>query len=553
MKKTILITMMAVCSMQMQAQFSGNGQGTEKDPYQVTNADELFEVRNNLSAYYIIMNDIDLTKWIQEDNPKYGWSPIGTEKTPFTGNLNGNNKLITGLNINRSEASNVGLFGYTQDANINNIVLINPIIYGKDNIGGIVGYALLTSKGTYTLKNSMVCGGTIVGSNNVGGVIGNADAVYSAPSCTSYSSDNYYSNCYFDNNYCSANITGSENAGGIYGVINSGSYTAEITYNWTSKNYGYTKITPQITNNRFDGEVKGDSNIGGIAGALKTKQFNLQDAVIGVFERNIITGRVVGKNSVAGVIGNAPEGSFTGSLASNVCCSDTISASQTEAFCISAIVGSQVVNNYHLFTAVLISNNKEREIADDDNNGTGYSLKNLQKQSTYAGIGYNFNTEWGMVEGATFPYLKNQSAPAWSTSFQDGSKGSIVGKAYGNGKVYVNIGENIYEGNILDKTWSISLGNIASGTEAKIFACYNGMTPSVCTRAISSSAPIVTILAGDANGDGMVDTADVTAIINYILGKPSASFNKENADVTGDGDILIDDAVQTVQLIMNAQ
>ena len=88
---------------------------------------------------------------------------------------------------------------------------------------------------------------------------------------------------------------------------------------------------------------------------------------------------------------------------------------------------------------------------------------------------------------------------------------------------------------------------------AKVFACYNGLTPSVCSKSISSSAPIITIIAGDANGDGVVDTADVTAIINYILGKPGASFNKENADVTGDGEILIDDAVQTVQLIMNAQ
>ena len=66
MKKYLLIVVMFVCSMSMQAQFSGQGSGTEKDPYQITTADELFEVRNDLSAYYKVMEDIDLSAWITE-------------------------------------------------------------------------------------------------------------------------------------------------------------------------------------------------------------------------------------------------------------------------------------------------------------------------------------------------------------------------------------------------------------------------------------------------------------------------------------------------------
>lgn len=60
-------------------------------------------------------------------------------------------------------------------------------------------------------------------------------------------------------------------------------------------------------------------------------------------------------------------------------------------------------------------------------------------------------------------------------------------------------------------------------------------------------------LYGDANGDGAVDAADVVSIINYILGKPSSSFNNKNADTNGDGQILVDDAVGTVNLIMSNQ
>ena len=61
------------------------------------------------------------------------------------------------------------------------------------------------------------------------------------------------------------------------------------------------------------------------------------------------------------------------------------------------------------------------------------------------------------------------------------------------------------------------------------------------------------VLTGDSNSDSVVDAADVVCTTNYILGKPSSSFNEKNADVNIDGQILIDDAVGTVNIIMNEQ
>lgn len=64
-------------------------------------------------------------------------------------------------------------------------------------------------------------------------------------------------------------------------------------------------------------------------------------------------------------------------------------------------------------------------------------------------------------------------------------------------------------------------------------------------------------LAGDANGDGAVTIADVTAIIGYLTGNPPADFNKKNANVDGDLDatgepnITITDAQRVVNLILN--
>jgi hypothetical protein len=56
---------------------------------------------------------------------------------------------------------------------------------------------------------------------------------------------------------------------------------------------------------------------------------------------------------------------------------------------------------------------------------------------------------------------------------------------------------------------------------------------------------------GDGNGDGTVTIADVTAIVNHILGKPqSGSFNEVMADTNGDGAVTIADVTATVNLIL---
>lgn len=59
-----------------------------------------------------------------------------------------------------------------------------------------------------------------------------------------------------------------------------------------------------------------------------------------------------------------------------------------------------------------------------------------------------------------------------------------------------------------------------------------------------------TLLKGDANGDGVVDVADVVAIVNKILEKPSENFNEEAADINGDGVIDVSDVVSVVNIIL---
>ncbi len=58
------------------------------------------------------------------------------------------------------------------------------------------------------------------------------------------------------------------------------------------------------------------------------------------------------------------------------------------------------------------------------------------------------------------------------------------------------------------------------------------------------------LLKGDANGDGVVDVADVVAIVNYILEKPAENFYKAAADVNGDTVIDAADVVSVVNIIL---
>ncbi len=59
--------------------FSGSGKGTSKNPYLVTNAQQVLEMANDLSAHYKLANTIDMTG--------VDFTPIGYLAQPFTGSF----------------------------------------------------------------------------------------------------------------------------------------------------------------------------------------------------------------------------------------------------------------------------------------------------------------------------------------------------------------------------------------------------------------------------------------------------------------------------------
>jgi hypothetical protein len=69
------------------------------------------------------------------------------------------------------------------------------------------------------------------------------------------------------------------------------------------------------------------------------------------------------------------------------------------------------------------------------------------------------------------------------------------------------------------------------------------------TRLYDSIDPNRSIV-GDANGDDIVNAADIVEVVNYIMGNPSEKFNKGGADANGDGVVNAADIVLIVNIIM---
>ena len=195
----------------------------------ISTAEELDNIRNNLSGKYYLANDIDLATYSN-------WQPINN----FTGSFHGLNHTIFNLTINSIQSGNngyVGLFGDARDASFRNVKLKNvninidgevwnvaglvSLLYGDDaiirdievsgvinapnatRVAGIVGYLELGNgkSDIYNLTNNAV----VNGKQSVGGIFGKINFRNSDCSVEMYNCQN------------TGSITGSEEVGGIFG------------------------------------------------------------------------------------------------------------------------------------------------------------------------------------------------------------------------------------------------------------------------------------------------------------------------------------------------
>ncbi|MBC5714330.1 leucine-rich repeat protein [Roseburia sp. BX1005] len=326
-------------SMTVYAAEELQGSGTADDPYVITGSEDLWQFaeivkassdRNQCAKVADGVTEIDTT--VRGEKKDLTWSPIGDSTVSYTGVFDGNGAEIT-IHADRSINNNAGLFGILgSGGEIRNVTTAGSS-KGWDSVGGICGQACrdakivnCNNKADITAQGGQAGGlvgyasraqiesdtsisntGAVTGTANVGGLVGQAsggmkvivhEGILNSGAITAKSSG-YVGGLigYADLASIQADADiintgkissmGSNTSMGAGGLIGYGIDTSIISRNGMLQNKG--EVTAAIT------------SVGGIGGHMTSSDnSNCQiQAAKGV----INTGRIIGKNSVGGVVG----------------------------------------------------------------------------------------------------------------------------------------------------------------------------------------------------------------------------------------------------------
>lgn len=177
----LLVALALLPTSAFAADFSGSG--TVADPYVITTAEELYAIRDDLSANYKLGDDIDLLG--------SAWTPIGTFESDaddpsgevphadyaFTGSFDGAGYTISNLMISDGVAC-VGLFGVVAGATVENLIIEDADIAGYSMVGAAIGYAYNSTVDNVRLtnpgSNNTITGNIYDGAapNMIAGIVG---------------------------------------------------------------------------------------------------------------------------------------------------------------------------------------------------------------------------------------------------------------------------------------------------------------------------------------------------------------------------------------------
>lgn len=244
-----------------------NGQKPKEDVkgyMWVEDVKQLQAIDTNLGGNYALRNSIDGT---QANNFK----SIGSN-TAFSGKFDGIDYNIFNLNI--SGTDNVGLFGKTNGATINNVTLVGGSITGGsitggNNVGAVVGNA------NNTILNNVVNSAAVSGNSNVGGIVGSA------------------TNSAIKDAINTGTINGSgDNVGGLIGNLQNSKF---IEATDTTK-----EVEKGLIGNSYNlGDVSGNGhNVGGLVGSASSS--TIGDGTNLVYNRLDVKGAY----NVGGIVGN---------------------------------------------------------------------------------------------------------------------------------------------------------------------------------------------------------------------------------------------------------
>ena len=394
--------------------------GGADTPFQIASAAQLAELAQYVnagdatfvSAHYVLTDDVNLSA--------YGnWTPIGTEDHPFAGVFDGQNHVVTGLKIDRSQGVCQGLFGYvsgTDDAHkaqIKNVVVRDAQIRAWTEVGAVVGrYGRFTAGYVEPLENCAMIGGTIQGtsgsmgqSSSVGGIVGRACGEIQR--------------C-----YATGNIIGADNAREYGGIVGE-TYKAVKACYWTGRlsalgsyanDFGgivgnaYDAVTNCYTTGDITGSLDNAGTLGSIVGCAMDRVTNCY-----------ATGSVKGWRAIGGIAGQAYGDTYAHATISG-CMALNTSVESNPFYSIGRVAGitgqESVLNDNYAWDGMRVNGQKIPEGQQSVENGTDLTYDDTNGLSRQFETIFGGNSAWTYTENG-LPTLKNvggtQSSelPSW--------------------------------------------------------------------------------------------------------------------------------------------
>lgn len=242
----------------------------------VINTNRAPEKYNSPSTYYYIDPDTSISgqNATTIEMGSTAFTPIGNSTTKFAGTLLGNGCTINGLVTNGQYS---GLFGYVNNAHIENLTVNVSNDSGNTSAGGLVGVV----NGTTTITNCNVSG-TVKGTHQIGGFVGFAqDCVLTI--------SNGNNSATITTTGQKSNDKGRTSGGGIVGYVNE---NATVTINDVT-NTGAVKTESSSAN----------SGLGGIVGFSNGKT---------IINNCNNTASITGHAGLGGIVGYTANGSIVG-------------------------------------------------------------------------------------------------------------------------------------------------------------------------------------------------------------------------------------------------
>lgn len=531
------VRLYAVSDSKWQSQYTDTyvgypGSGTEADPYLVYTANDLQGVYRK--GYYKLMNDVDLTDWINQNSPKEGWPAIGKNgisKIYF----DGGNHTISGLWCSTTADYN-GLFsnfpgGYIRNLNVKTAegkkvsggdytgVLIGRFANGIiDNVtvdgdvassargGGIVGVT-----NTVKINNVKFTGSVISASDNavLGGIVGESTA-------------DSIARCVTD---VKITATGqSVTAGGIIGKSNSSLSLAEAQ--------GELNLSGSDS---YGGGLVGQN----LEGGTVTNCFELADVTstkyaaglaaynYGKISNSYSKGNINGTYNGAGCVGynDGQNATINNLVAGN----PKVNVTDEKGWSFRVLGGNKNSapdpgeNNYALNTMILSVNGVTKKATDNLLDGYAKTEAELESKATYQGLSWDFDKYWTIDEGKAWPQLNMVQTGFVTAVSVNPTKASVeVGKT-------ITLNATVAPADALNKrvVWSSSDSKIAmvkDGVVTGVSAGTATITVSATDGSDKSASAEITVYT-PANDSVVVK--DTTVLKNSTITIPVYVGNKD--------------------------